>query len=269
MEQFAARGQQKAPLLEEHIEAIYRAVLQRANRILSLDDALMLLRIAASKEGLMRFEDLSSVGFEDVVYKSSWLKVFVSESKTEESVKKIGQWETIPRLEAPWSAFQLWTQVLLAADTWGGLRAEQRAAYLRSMRLPLMDADAFPMGAFKVLCKLKHVPGTKVMVPSPDGAVLCYQTQNNHIKQLAQLAGLDVKAVGIHSCCRGGASQLIGLPDHMIMEAGRWRSRRYSTLPRPAAELRKGGDLFASTTHRAALRGRWRARRVIFSDGST
>jgi hypothetical protein len=91
-----------------------------------------------------------------------------------------------------------------------------------------------------------------------DGSPLSYGTMQSAIKRLAVLAGLDPASFSTHSGRIGGATSLalLGFPEHMIKELGRWRSLSYQLYTRTsAAQFRAIAAALGEECNRASLIG--------------
>ena len=98
--------EQKSPIEEEDMRKWYRMKYIGGGK--RAGDLAMLARIAMMKEGMMRFSDIESVKFGQVIVTQTDIRIFVSEAKTSKD-KRDGQWVTIPAFEGqhPWEAYPL------------------------------------------------------------------------------------------------------------------------------------------------------------------
>jgi len=159
---------------------------------------LKLLRLTLAKEGLLCNDDLNSVNFGDEVFEGETLCIFIVDSKREKSNQRLGQWAVVPSTVEPWTAFQLLLEVLIQLlSVWSEMSIQQRASFLGVVADEGL-VDSLPLSEIPITRRLVSVQGTQWFLPDPKGRSYSYEQQNNHVKELAQMAGFEPRTrVGV------------------------------------------------------------------------
>jgi hypothetical protein len=100
-------GHKKFPLMRTHVDSILGKILSTST---ALDALLFCFQIAITYEGCLRWCDLAQLTFGDIVITSSYLRLFIEQSKTD--VYRQGQWVTLPLSNEPFSAYSLLIRIM-------------------------------------------------------------------------------------------------------------------------------------------------------------
>jgi hypothetical protein len=226
------RGWQKSPITDEDMQRWYwERVVASGRDILEL---VMLMRLGVMKEGLLRYDCFRAVEWWDIIITTEEIRVFVGEAKTSRD-KREGQWVTLlaPSRPTPWSAYTLLMEVAdRLQEEWNALTGAQQKAWGKRhpgvVNISSEGETTLALNRVLVMCKLGKGYGRRLPVAGAIG----YGTFVKLIKKWATSIGHLPKDYASHSCRRGGATSLKmrGVPDTLIMEMGRWRSKESMQL---------------------------------------
>lgn len=138
------------------------------------------------------------------------------------------------------------SDILLRGDVRWASDARSCAINLRMSKTdPLRDGVTVTLWANDTItCPVSHLrrwwlsapnqSSTAPLFQRADSSPLLYTQLNESIKLLAHKAGLDAKRITGHSLRVGGATSLamMGVPEHVIQQLGRWRSLCYQLYVR-------------------------------------
>lgn len=210
------RGKKKLPLLHEQVSAIITRQLQQSHTLYTV---VTCFRIATMYEGCLRWHDLSQLKFGDIIITKTFLRIFISQAKTDAYRK--GQWVTLAATTNRFSAYTLLAQVLdTLALLWTRASEEMRRTFLR---LPhaLATPKFLPLSDIPLIFYIDQKSQT------PDFTACTQYPQFLHtLQEWAAVEGLVKQDIGTHSLRRGLASDwaLVGIPDRLRRSQGRWKS---------------------------------------------
>ena len=216
-------AKKKLPLLQRDVDAIITRQLGSDHQLATL---LTCFRIALMYEGCLRWHDLDQICFGDIIVTATYLRIFVQSAKTD--AYRHGQWVTIAVSDSPTAASTLLRQVLEAlALLWRAITPQTRKLLVDAIpnRAPsaALATDTLPLADLP----LNFAISTRTGLPD-FSATLSYHSYLNTVKAWASQAGLPADDIGTHSLRRGVTSDwaLLGIPDRLRREHGRWRSER-------------------------------------------
>jgi hypothetical protein len=225
-------GQQKSPITDMDMRRWYEERVVASDR--EILQVVMLARLGIMMEGLLRFDCIIDVDYGDVIVTKEEIRIFVCEAKTARD-KKEGQWVTLlaPSVPTPWCAYTLFLEVLHRLQgEWDTLSvAQQRDWGKKHPGVVSVSSEGeitLALNRTLVMCKLAKAYGRRL----PIAGAIGYGAFVKLLKTWVTSIGHSPKDYASHSCRRGGATRLKmrGLPDTLIMEMGRWRSKESMQL---------------------------------------
>ena len=196
----------------------------------SVNDFVFTCIFALMFDGCLRWDDISSSTYTDVVWGPDSLRLFLTETKTDR--ERRGQWAYIivDHLLSP--GFRLFLRMLeLIFDTWSQAPVAFRRRSFELHDIPLPTDPTLPFDPALPLLPLVAewhqltVGNSTAFLPSPrsrihyNAALTCLKSWSPHL-------GLEPSVLGAQSLRRGSASDHagMGLSDIMQLTLGRWRS---------------------------------------------
>jgi hypothetical protein len=226
------RGWQKSPITEEDMQRWYwERVVASGFDILEI---VMLMRLGVMMEGLLRYDCFRAVEWWDIIITPEEIRIFVGEAKTSRD-KREGQWVILlaPLVQTPWSAYTLLLGVAERLQgEWNALTGVQQRAWGKQhpgvVNISREGKTTLALNRVLIMCKLGKAHGRRLPVSGAMG----YGTFLKLIKKWVTSIGHSPKDYASHSCRRGGATmfKVRGLPDTLIMEMVRWRSKESMQL---------------------------------------
>jgi len=246
------KNESKDPLTADFVHQVY---IKHGGPEASLQSILHLLQLALSYEGVMRWDDLKTIHFGDILKFDDVWRFFLNRTKTD--VNAEGQWTAILPSTEPWSACVLLDRYacMLAAAWEHALSKEEKVLYA-----PWCDVDGellfsrIPIAATCVKTESGHSFISPGFIPSPwtepapawgmapSCAKRAYNALLKRIKSWAVELGLDPKDFGTHSGRRSLPTAALSsdLPESAPKVSGRWRSDKgYASYQDSEVVLRK------------------------------
>ena len=197
---------------------------------ISVNDFVFTCIFALMFDGCLRWDDISSSTYTDVVWGPDSLRLFLTETKTDR--ERRGQWAytIVDHLLSP--GFRLFLRMLeLIFDTWSQAPVAFRRRSFELHDIPLPTDPTLPFDPALPLLPLVAewhqltVGNSTAFLPSPrsrihyNAALTCLKSWSPHL-------GLEPSVLGAQSLRRGSASDHagMGLSDIMQLTLGRWRS---------------------------------------------
>jgi hypothetical protein len=223
----------KDPLMTEDLEKIYA---EFSSKNMDLNRVRDLLGLAATHEGLLRWDDLVGLRVGRFLFTDkpdTPIRAFLVSAKTDHY--KEGQWAIFSQREDACSTQQLLlTLIDLVNEAWTSMTNEERLqrkawqdedGQLCFKKLPLVfDVVKLTSGLmFPAHPELENLPATAARVKK--FATKAYDRFRTHLKIMAKKVGLKGD-YATHSGRRGGATGMLacGITERMVKAAGRWRS---------------------------------------------
>ena len=224
--ELGVKGHQAIPLGDEVLERMLEQ-LREIPQSEVMRDFVTLLVVAVMREGVLRWDDVSRIEFQDVLITEQYIRMFVTERKTD--VKREGFWVMLPRREQAWSAYKLLQQVPERVETeFGKLSLAQQGAWLFA-HPQLSDwgggRGKVALNPVRVTCLLEPYQG--VWLPKAAGLGMSYNQFQDRFRAFLKSIGEDPAGYSTHSMRRGGASEMRkrDLPEDLIAEHGGWKSK--------------------------------------------
>ena len=230
------KNKPKDPILQQHIRSIWEAFGKADS---SLNKVACLLRLSASQEGLLRWDDLVALRAGHFLFSDdpdAQFRAFLIHTKTDQY--REGQWAMFSQRDVPWSTQQLLLRMLeMVHNAWCSMTAEERLEHaqwadeegqLQLIKLPLVfstiELDSglqFPQHPEMHSQGVEKATAAEVK----KWVKQQYASFGKWIKTMAALAGIKGD-FAVHSGRRGGATDMFkaGLTERLIKAAGRWRT---------------------------------------------
>jgi integrase len=189
--QRVAGQNKKKPLLASHVRQLFELWLYCPGA--TLHDMMRLAAIVLCYVGFLRFFDLMTVQWQEILFFPTHMELFLEKTKTDQYRK--GRWVLISRVGGRFCPVALIERLLRAG----------RYAQLGAGPLIL------------------NVSQQQVRPRQP-----LYTTVLSYFKAGAELIGLNPAEYGTHSGRRGGATRAanVDVPDRLFKEHGAWKSER-------------------------------------------
>ena len=183
----------KCPIRPRHL----RLMTKKLGRTKNLLHKRVLAIALVSYAGFLRYDEVSRIRRNNIIFESSYMKVFIESSKTDQDVD--GETAYIARTyrsTCPYKSLK---------------------RYLRAARIEKSDTTFI----FRPTVRVKDGHRLK-NVTKP----ISYTTARENVMETIKSIGLDRKLFGLHSFRRGGATEAAkrGVPDRLFEKHGRWKS---------------------------------------------
>jgi integrase len=199
----------------------------------SIRGPLFVFLFALMFEAMLRFDDVQSPRFSDLVWSAESIRIFLTETKTD--TEKSGQWAGIiadPSISLAYRQFQKIISVIFGS--WLLAPDDIKSQYFKRCKLP--RSEQFPLEQIHIAARWELFvsstrPGFQAWLPVA-ATTISYQEFLSTLKDWSSALGLNPIDIGTHSLRRGGRSEdaELGLPDTLVMKNGRWKSQASATL---------------------------------------
>ena len=186
----------KEPLTSQQLKQIFVTIDGKNAPLPKLRDFTMMLIAFA---GFLRFNEISSLRTRDIEFKPTYLRLFISKSKTD--VYREGRHSYIARTDTdicPWQTL---------------------SNYMAKCQLS-SDKDEFIFRPLTYFKSKNQYSLRKADYP------ISYSTTRDNVLKLIEKIGLNAKDFGLHSLRSGGATAAanMGVKDCLFKRHGRWKS---------------------------------------------
>ena len=169
----------------------------------NVDSDLMELRIAAicllSFTAFLRYDELSTIKYCDVLFGKGYMKIFLESSKTD--VYRVGEWVYVSSLDSPNCPVKIVKR------------------YLRKAGFDSYTEDFI----FRGITRNKNKHKRKLKTSNKP---ISYSTVRSLLLEVFRSVGKDPSVLGTHSLRKGGATAAArnAVEDRLFKKHGRWRS---------------------------------------------
>jgi len=181
----------KLPITKEHLSSIFD--LTNKDKLCELRLLSMSLLAFA---GFLRFDEVADIRFSDLTFFDSYLKVFISKSKTD--------------------VYRKGASVLITKTDSKLCPVKNVSLYLSKANITCQDEFIF-----RAVC-----PSKKSQKLKAKNTPISYSSVRDSFKKTLERCGVDSKKYGLHSYRSGGATVAAnkGVKDRLFKRHGRWKS---------------------------------------------
>ena len=182
-------------------QSLSQIVNKFANESSSASDLRVATMCILAYAGFMRFDELSNILASDIVFESTYVRIFIERAKND--VHREGNWVIIAKTSTPTCPVGLLSR------------------YIQALNVNL-EEDVYLFRALKYLRK------TKTYAFRVKNEPIKYTRAREIILEAFKGVGLDVKCFGTHSLRSGGATSAANnlVCDRLFKKHGRWRSEK-------------------------------------------